>query len=482
MGKMRIFIMLIVIVFVLTSCVKPIVTQTVTTTNVGTTTQTSIPTSTTTSAPTSVPTSIPTVMSSTTTTTTPTTTDKTPNPIQVKMNQYIDQLINETPSYIPAWNNEGFKGRWNYVDGVFLNAIVNLYNETKIDKYKYFFLNYINYYINENGEFIHPETKELYFNYGELDSICESKILFDAYEMTNDNRYLKAIENSYNALMDISKAGNTSNFSHKERYLNQVWLDGMYMYVPFYLRYANLKGNNNIEQTVKSQYEFIRNNMFDETKELYYHANDTTKSIFWANKTTGNSQSFWLRGNGWYIMSLVDAIEYVKDGNVAHYLKGLLKEALVGILKHQSDSKLFYQLVDQGSKVYKVPASYLKGLKNEAYKVNDEYVDTNIRNYLESSGSSMIAYALLKASRLGYVEDLYSNKGLEVFEALFNTKVSTTNGIHLNDICITAGLGPEDNTVRDGTPYYYLAEPVGSDDAKGVGPFILAYLEYNKII
>ena len=30
-------------------------------------------------------------------------------------------------------------------------------------------------------------------------------------------------------------------------------------------------------------------------------------------------------------------------------------------------------------------------------------------------------------------------------------------------------------------PADYLAEPVGSNDAKGIGPFIMAYLEYEKI-
>ena len=49
----------------------------------------------------------------------------------------------------------------------------------------------------------------------------------------------------------------------------------------------------------------------------------------------------------------------------------------------------------------------------------------------------------------------------------------------LNDICITAGLGPSSKPYRDGSVEYYLAEPVGSDDAKGVGPFIMAYIEYR---
>ena len=43
-----------------------------------------------------------------------------------------------------------------------------------------------------------------------------------------------------------------------------------------------------------------------------------------------------------------------------------------------------------------------------------------------------------------------------------------------------AGLGTNDNIYKDGSAAYYLAEKVGSNDAKGVGPFIMAYLEYRK--
>ena len=92
----------------------------------------------------------------------------------------------------------------------------------------------------------------------------------------------------------------------------------------------------------------------------------------------------------------------------------------------------------------------------------------------------MISYAILKSVRLGYInEELYQN-GIEIFEGIYKHSISKDNGIHLNNICITAGLGPDNRLYRDGSPAYYLAEPVGSDDAKGVGPFIMAYLEYIK--
>lgn len=42
-----------------------------------------------------------------------------------------------------------------------------------------------------------------------------------------------------------------------------------------------------------------------------------------------------------------------------------------------------------------------------------------------------------------------------------------------------AGLGGPQ--MRDGTYEYYMSEPVVEDDAKGVGPFLLAYTEIQQI-
>jgi unsaturated rhamnogalacturonyl hydrolase len=49
----------------------------------------------------------------------------------------------------------------------------------------------------------------------------------------------------------------------------------------------------------------------------------------------------------------------------------------------------------------------------------------------------------------------------------------------LNQVCSVAGLGG--NPYRDGTYGYYISEPVVSNDLKGVGPFILAALQMEKV-
>lgn len=132
----------------------------------------------------------------------------------------------------------------------------------------------------------------------------------------------------------------------------------------------------------------------------------------------------------------------------------IFRESLTGLLRYQAEDGLFYQVIDHPE---------AEG------------------NYTETSGSSMVAYALMKGVRLGILDpEKYLPIGQKVFEAIVNTKMKPEeDGVtRLTDICWVAGLGPEKNPQRDGSVAYYLSEPKKSDDAKGVGPFIMAYSEY----
>ena len=140
------------------------------------------------------------------------------------------------------------------------------------------------------------------------------------------------------------------------------------------------------------------------------------------------------------------------------------RERIASIFKESIDGVLLYQ--DEESKMFWQVPSF----------PNRE------GNYLETSGSSMISYALLKGSRLGILPYSYSDKGLDVFKGIVREKMSEENGdLNLKGICLVAGLGPENNTRRDGSYEYYISEPIVENDAKGVGPFIMAYTEVKKL-
>ena len=124
------------------------------------------------------------------------------------------------------------------------------------------------------------------------------------------------------------------------------------------------------------------------------------------------------------------------------------------MLKYQDESGMWYQVVNYGKLA---------------------------PNYLETSGSSIMAYALLKGVRLGYLPESCREYGIKAFNGVCNKYLSEDeNGeMHLGGICLVAGLGGKQ--MRSGTFDYYMSEPVVKDDAKGVGPFLLAYTEMLRL-
>lgn len=398
---------------------------------------------------------------------------------EVSLDSYIDSLISKTTSYVPSWNMEGFKGKWNYIDGVFLKSLCTPYEDSNDEEYMNFVKNYVDYYISSTGEFKYYSNNEAIvsndegFKSTELDTICESRILFDLYKYTNNTAYLNAIEYTYEKLCQMALCEGTTNYNHKATYPNQIWLDGMYMYAPFLCRYALLKNDTTIFSKLRVQYEYIYDHMRNKDG-LYYHGMDTgSNKVFWADSETGCSQSIWLRSTGWLLVSLCDVLDYYPEGEDRDFLKNMLDEAVESISKYEDQrSKMYYQLVDKMNESFLVDGFYLQSLNNKK-----TWCTTYISNYLESSGSSMIAYTMMKGANKGYLDNKYYDLGKETFEGVY--EYSFVNN-ELQNICITAGLGPDGKTYRDGSPAYYLAENVGANDAKGVGPFIMAYFEYIK--
>lgn len=103
-------------------------------------------------------------------------------------------------------------------------------------------------------------------------------------------------------------------------------------------------------------------------------------------------------------------------------------------------------------------------------------------NYLETSGTLMMAYALMKGARLGMLEKEYGQKGKKVFESTIKQKLCEKDGkLLLNGICESAGLGrhPETGVIRDGSYAYYTGgERICINNGHGIGALLLAANEY----
>ncbi len=104
-------------------------------------------------------------------------------------------------------------------------------------------------------------------------------------------------------------------------------------------------------------------------------------------------------------------------------------------------------------------------------------------NYLEATASAMFTYNLLRAVRLGLLDQSYLAPAKKGYEGMVETfiKENPDGTISLTNCCAVAGLDSGDKRRRDGSFEYYLSEPIRDNDAKGVGPFILAGIEYDNL-
>lgn len=365
------------------------------------------------------------------------------------LDRYINELLDKSTPQAPIWNIEkirsGKPSTWNYIDGCMIKAILELYHITGNQKYLDFADNFIDYFVQEDGSIKSYDPEE--YN---LDNVNAGKTLFDLYKLTNKEKYRKAIDTIYSQIQKQPRTS-TGNFWHKLIYPNQIWLDGLYMGQPFYMQYEleYNQGKNCMDSY--NQFIHVYNLLRNEKNGLYYHAYDDSREAFWCDKVTGLSNNFWLRALGWYAMSLIDTIDIMPDSmkEQRDELTRIYKELIDSMLKYQHESGMWYQLVNLG------------GIEP---------------NYLETSGSAIYAYAIMKSVRLGILDESYYSYGEKAFLGTCNTYLSEENGeLQLGGICLVAGLGGKD--MRDGTFGYYMGEPIVKNEAKGVAPLILAYIE-----
>ena len=371
------------------------------------------------------------------------------NNAYLNIDRYIDRLITESTPDMPIWNIEsirqGKKPHWNYIDGCMITSLLQMSEITGDKKYFDFAESFIDYYVRDDGSILGYDIEK--YN---LDDLNEGRVLFELYRKTGKEKYRLAIENQKKQL-DGQPRTCTGNFWHKLMYPNQIWLDGIYMAQVFSTLYAKEYGGKDYSDML-SQIENVNKYMQDKATGLYYHGLDCSKSIFWADKETGLSKNFWLRSIGWFTVAMIDIIEIVDDINAKERLGRIFTSLMSSLIAFRDESGLFWQVVNQAGR---------EG------------------NYLETSGSSMIAYAFLKGARLGLLDEKYAELGKATFDGICDRylKISEGGELNLGGICLVAGLGPENNLRRDGSYEYYISEPIVENDAKGVAPFVLCYTE-----
>ena len=372
--------------------------------------------------------------------------------------------------------------KWSYVMGIELEGMLDTYLRYGGEDIRKYCQEYTDTMINAEGGI--RGYNILDYN---LDNIRTGHFVTRMYQQWPEAKNLLAMQTMMKQLQDQPRTKADRVYWHKAIYAYQVWLDGIFMGLPYRVMTAPIteKGKSKIENKkivniyddAVDQLKVTYERTLDPKTGLNRHAYDETRKAFWADPVTGLSQHCWGRAQGWYTMALVEVLDALPEDYARRQeVVDLLVKDFDAILKWQDkQSGVWYQVMDSPGR---------EG------------------NYLESTCSAMFTYSLLKAYRKGYVGTKYRDAGIRAYRGILNKfiRVNADKTISLTNCCSVAGLGPaateevmaamkqvnpkgkvNENRRRDGGYAYYLSEPIRDNDAKGLGPFIWASLEMEMM-
>ena len=308
---------------------------------------------------------------------------------------------------------------------------------------------YIDFFVRNDGSIDGHKLSD--YN---IDRVRPGVNMLELYQRTGEEKYKLAIETLVEQ-MEGQPRTNAGGFWHKNVYPYQMWLDGLYMASPFLANFAQDFDQPLWFDEVTFQLQEAYKRTLDPNTGLLYHAWDESKQQRWCNPENGQSKHFWSRATGWYMMALVDVLDYLpKDYVERASLISILQQLSEAILAVQDEETgLWYQVLDQG--------------KREG-------------NYLEASGSAMFIYSFAKGVKKGYLDEEFLKIASNSFDDLIKNLVEMGEDGYpiLKNTCGACGLGG--NPYREADYNYYVSERKIDNDQKGIAPVILAAIELNK--
>ena len=331
---------------------------------------------------------------------------------------------------------------WDYTVGLMLEGVLRVYKRTHDPKYLDFINEWAQYHISADGTI----SREL----DKLDNMMPGYLILHLYELTGIERYKLAADKIRNRF-DTYPRNADSCLWHTTTYEGQLWLDGLYMSMPFLATYGNMFAKEDYAYTsVIREFNLQMRYLLDNETGLLHHAYDVDGSSFWAEPPYNRAPYSWGRANGWAVMALEEVLDIIpaefpgRDTILNKYISVLKSLATY----QDSSTGLWYQIIDKGN---------LSG------------------NWLETSCSMMFIYAMERAIQKGFLEESYRNTVELGYQGVL-TQISegTNNMVYLKNICGGTSCSNDIN--------FYFNRPRNTNDNHGLGSFLIMneLIAYNN--
>lgn len=323
-------------------------------------------------------------------------------------------------------------GKWGYAVAFFLYGTYLTYQRTRDQRY----LNYVQGWVDSHVDAHGVIDAKI----NSLDYMLPGNLLLVLYRQTKEKKYKIAADEIRHRLDTYPRTAD-GGFWHATSRRHQLWLDGLYMSLPFLVRYGKLFHDSRYSDTEAAHQLLIYTSHLNDPKTgLLFHAYDESGASPWADPITHDSSVFWCRSIGWTCMALLIVLDALPRHHPDRPRLLALVQQLAAALTRYQDPKtgLWFQVVNQPD---------LPG------------------NWLETSGSCMFTYFLARAVEKHYIAKSYSQAACKGYRGVFARLIRDADGsVHIPGIC-------EGTNVSDLA--YYLARKQNTDDFHGLGAFLV---------
>ncbi len=323
-------------------------------------------------------------------------------------------------------------GGWGYAISLYLYGQYLVYKRTGHKPYFDYLQGWVDSHVSQEGVIDRPINA--------LDYMLPGNLLLVLHKETGQEKYRKAAESIRTRLNTYPRTAD-GGFWHALSRQHQLWLDGMYMSMPFLVRYGEMFNDQQYAgDEATKQLLIYAKHLNDPASGLMYHAYDESGAQPWAVPPANHSSFFWCRAIGWYGMALIEVLEVLPHRHAQRKELVALVRQLTDAYRKYQDPKtgLWYQVVDKG------------GMEG---------------NWLETSSSCMYSYTISRAAQRGYIGKKHLDVAAKGRRGVLTQLSKDSDGhAHIANICGGTNVGDL---------AYYLARPRNTDDFHGIGAFLI---------
>ncbi|MBZ5555247.1 MAG: glycoside hydrolase family 88 protein [Acidobacteriia bacterium] len=327
---------------------------------------------------------------------------------------------------------------WTYSMGVVLAGMLQVSDVTGDSRYQDytlrnfdFIFDHLDYFRRQASEFgpqRHGYRRLLDMH--ELDDCgAIGAALIKAYRKKPDPRYRTTIDLVAEFISHKQMRMKDGTVARPRPQPVSLWIDDLYMSVPFLVRMSELTGDRAYLDDAARQVIQMSERLQNPTTGLYDHS--------WFENTAYDPHFYWGRGAGWALMAMAELLSVLPEDHPdrAHVLD-IFQRSVQGVAAVQSGNGLWHQLLDKPD------------------------------SYLETSASAMFTFAIARGVNRGWLSPVYAPVAQTGWQAVAQR---VRQDGRIEGICV--------GTTAAYDAVYYCNRPTDLGAMQGYGPVLMAGAE-----